>query len=342
MNIKFFIIVVFFALLVIGKQFSFRSIILHIIDKPSNENFHLQKIKDIPLTGGTKKFGYQSIDVNTNRLFISHVGSNIVHVFDMKMQNVVANIPVTSQPNGIVAIPSLSKVFVTAEGSSQVGIIDENTLRITKYIHAGSTPNGIAFYPLNGELYVSNENSGTVSVINTQTKAYLTNIQVGQDVGDTHNYDRQERIYTAVEGENNFIEIDPSTNKVVKKYALSGCSQPHGFLIDPETHYAFIACDGNNVMLVFDLDSKKIIASDTVGANPDVLAYDEGLHYLYVAAQSGIMTVFIVQKGDVKKIYEGFIAPNAHTVAVNQINHDVYLPLENVNGKPVLRIYKPI
>ena len=342
MNIKFFIIIVFFALLVIGEQFSFRSIVLHIIDKPTNKSFHLQKIKDIPLTGGTESFGYQSIDVNTSLLYISHKGSNIVHVFDIKKQKVIANIPITTQPNGIMAIPSLSKVFVSAEGSNQVGIIDENTLHVTKYIPAGKSPTGIAFYPQTGELYISNENNGPVSVINTLTNKYLTNISVGHEVGETHNYDRQDRIYTTAQGENKFIEINPATNKIVKQYALPDCSKPHGFLIDPETHYAFIACDGNNVMLVFDLDSKKIISSDTVGANPDGLAYDEGFHYLYIAAQSGILTVFSVQKGNVKKIFESFIAPYAHTIAVNQVNHDVYLPLENVKGKPILRIYKPI
>jgi YVTN family beta-propeller protein len=343
MNIKFFIIVGLLILLIIGKQLPNKSSIANIIGKPGNASFSLQKIRDIPLTGESKSFGYQSIDVNTGRLYISHVGSNMVHVFDTKTQKIIANIPVTTQPNGIVAIPSLSEVFVTAEGSNQVGVIDENTLRISKYIPAGNTPDGIAFYPVNGELYVSNdENNGTISVINTKTKKYLTNIQVGKEVGDTHNYDRQERIYTADVGGNKFVEIDPATNKVVKKYALPGCSRPHGFLIDPQTHYAFIACDGNNVMLVFDLDSKKIIASNTVGKNPDVLAYDEGLHYLYIAAQSGIMTVFTVQKGQVKKIYVSSIAPRAHTVAVNQITHDVYLPLVNIGGKSVLRIYKPM
>ena len=95
-------------------------------------------------------------------------------------------------------------------------------------------------------------------------------------------------------------------------------------------------------MVVFDLDTKKIVSTDTVGAVPDVLAYDEGLHHLYVTGESGVMTIFNVAKGNVKKIYEGFIALHAHTVAVDQKTHLVYLPLENVNGRPVLRVLKPV
>jgi hypothetical protein len=34
-------------------------------------------------------------------------------------------------------------------------------------------------------------------------------------------------------------------------------------------------------------------------------------------------------------------APHAHTVAVDPRTHRVYLPLENVGGRPVLRILTP-
>jgi hypothetical protein len=42
-----------------------------------------------------------------------------------------------------------------------------------------------------------------------------------------------------------------------------------------------------------------------------------------------------------EKIGEGFFAANAHTVAVDSRTHRVYFPLQNVGGKPVLRITVP-
>lgn len=302
----------------------------------------LQQVKDIPLTGGANRLDYQSIDVNTQRLYISHLGSNMVHVFDIQKQKIIKDIPLTSSPYGILAVPSLSEVFVGVGGNNQVAVIGENTLNVTKYIPAGETPDGIAYNASTQKVFVSNENGGTVSVIDAKTNEKITDIPIGESVGNSQNFPRQNRIYTAAGADNKFVEIDPTINKIVNKYDLPGCQHPHGFYIDPITSYAFITCDVNNVMLVFDLNSKKILSSATVGAVPDVLAYDEGLHHLYVAGESGIMTIFDVQKGNVKKIYEGFIAPHAHTVAVNQETHVVYLPLENINGKPVLRILKPV
>lgn len=301
----------------------------------------LQQVKDIPLSGGANRLDYQSIDTSTNRLYISHLGSDMVHVFDLGKQKIISDIQLSASPYGIMAVPSQRKVFVGVGGNNTVAVIDEDTMNVIKYIQAGETPDGIAYYPPFRNIYVSNENGGTVSVINTQTDGKIIDIPVGGSVGNTHYFARRNRIYTVSGSDNKFIEIDPVANKVINKYDLPGCSHPHGFYIDPQTHYAFITCDVNNVMLVFDLDSKQIILSDTVGAAPDVLAYDEGLHHLYVAAESGVMTIFSVEKGHIKKIYQGFVATHAHTVAVDQITHLVYLPLENINGKPVLRILQP-
>jgi hypothetical protein len=53
------------------------------------------------------------------------------------------------------------------------------------------------------------------------------------------------------------------------------------------------------------------------------------------------MAIFDVQKNSIKKISQNFVADNAHTVSVDKNTHKIYLPLENVNGKPVLRIMQP-
>ena len=79
----------------------------------------------------------------------------------------------------------------------------------------------------------------------------------------------------------------------------------------------------------------------SVGAGPDVLAFDRGFGRLYVSAESGVISIFDERGKNLEKIGEGFFAANAHTVAVDQRTHRVYFPLQNVGGKPVLRIAVP-
>jgi len=77
-----------------------------------------------------------------------------------------------------------------------------------------------------------------------------------------------------------------------------------------------------------------------VGDDPDVLTFDPGLRRLYVSAESGDVTVLEESNRAVHSIGQ-FHMPHAHTVSVDPGTHLVYFPLENINGRPLLRIMKP-
>jgi hypothetical protein len=70
------------------------------------------------------------------------------------------------------------------------------------------------------------------------------------------------------------------------------------------------------------------------------LAFDPGLQRLYVAAESGVVTVFEERERALQLLGE-YRAPAAHSVSVDPATHRVYLPLENMGGRPVLRILSP-
>jgi DNA-binding beta-propeller fold protein YncE len=77
-----------------------------------------------------------------------------------------------------------------------------------------------------------------------------------------------------------------------------------------------------------------------VAEGPDVLALDPGLHRLYVASESGSLAVF-EERGAALTLLGEYRAPHSHTVAVDPVTHRVYLPLQDIDGKPVLRILEP-
>jgi 6-phosphogluconolactonase (cycloisomerase 2 family) len=84
----------------------------------------------------------------------------------------------------------------------------------------------------------------------------------------------------------------------------------------------------------------KIVQTLKVADGPDVLAWDASWRRLYVAAESGVLSAFWLDGNTLRPIGE-IRAPHAHTVSVDPRTHRVYLPLENIDGRPVLRIYEP-
>jgi YVTN family beta-propeller protein len=301
----------------------------------------LRTIADVPLTGRATRLDYQSFDPQSGRLYVAHLGDDMLTVFDTNTGKVVGDVKDLKGVHGVLAVPELRRVYASATGTDELAVIDDQTLQVIARVPAGDYPDGIAYAGREGKLYVSDKHGKTDTVIDAKTNQRVATIQLAGGAGNTQYDAASGRIFVAVHKVNQLAEIDPQTDKVVASYPLPGCEESHGLLIDGEHRLAFAACEGNAKLAVFDLTEKKMTAIHQTGPDPDVLAFDRGLNRLYVSSESGTLTIFDVRGRGLEKVGEGFYAPKAHTVAVDSRTHRVYLPLENVGGRPVLRIAEP-
>jgi YVTN family beta-propeller protein len=301
----------------------------------------LSTVQDISLGHGPPtRFDYQSLDPQHNLLLISRSGANSVLLFNIQTRQVVAEIPGIADGHGLYAVDALGRIYVSAGGSDQVVVIDEHSYKIIARINVGKGggPDGMAYDPVEQKLFVSDETGNNEAVINVKTDTLLTEIPLGGNVGNTQYDAATDTIYVNVETHNQLAAINPKTNQVVGHYPLAGCNTNHGMQIDSPNRLMFIACTGNATLIALNMKTMQVTDHATIGTNPDVLALDEGRHILYVASESGVVSIFAEQGSTVHKLAEGYIAPHAHTVGVDQQTHLVYLPLENLNGHPVIRI----
>src|SRR5262249_48199390 len=137
------------------------------------------------------------------------------------------------------------------------------------------------------------------------------------------------------------VAVDPTTAKVIATIGLPGCSGAHGLRLHPDGKSAFIACENNDKLARVDLTSQAVTIGAT-GSGPDVLSIDPGLGWIYVAAESGDLTVFDINQPGVALIGHDSPGNNSHTVAVDPATHRVFFPLvSGPNGTPDLRIMRP-
>jgi DNA-binding beta-propeller fold protein YncE len=300
----------------------------------------LELIRQIPLPGPANRFDYQSFDPSTGRIYMNHMNAGRTIVFDADSSRVIAEIHDVPRATGVWAVPSHHHVYISAAGAHDVAIVDDRTLEIVGRVGGIHFPDGLAYAPTADKVFVSDESGGTDVVIDATTGTKRATISLGGEAGNTH-YDSVSRcILVAVQTKNQLVAIDPITERIVQRYELPGADHPHGFTIDEPDRLAFISCEGNAALIVLDLRTMKPIQQLTVADDPDVLAWDPEWRRLYVAAESGDVAAFWLDgstlrpAGDIK-------APHAHTVSVDPRTHRVYVPLENVGGKPMLRIYAP-
>src|SRR3954471_4255450 len=198
-------------------------------------------IRDVPLSGGTSRFDYQSLDQQGHRLYIAHLGAGLVTVFDTATGTVVGDVANVPGAHGILAVPELGRVFASATNANQVAVIDPGSLAVVATVPGGDYPDGLAYAPEVGKLYVSDERGKTDTVIDVQTNQVVATIPLGGEVGNTQ-YDPASRQIFAAVHTGQLVAIDPMTDQVVGRSEVPGCGDPHGLLIDPTWRRAFIGC----------------------------------------------------------------------------------------------------
>ena len=178
-------------------------------------------------------------------------------------------------------------------------------------------------------------------MIDAQNYNLLKKIELGGGAGNTVYDPTANRILVAVHEKNELAAIDPVKLEIIGRYPLPGLQEPHGISLDVDNHLAFVAGAGNHTLALVDLGTMKTLGSYPVGDDPDVLAFDPGLKQLYVSAESGNVWVYR-ENGRALEAVGHFYMPRAHTVCVDPKTHLVYFPLENIEGRPILRIMEPL
>lgn len=300
----------------------------------------LTLVREVALPGPANRFDYQSVDPSTGRIYMNHMNAGRTVVFDADSGRVLSEITGVPRATGVWAVPSHHAVYISAAGAHEVAIVDDRTLKIIGHVGGIAFPDGIAYASTVDKVFVSDESGGADVVIDAKTGTKRSTIPLGGEAGNTHYDSVSHCILVAVQTRNQMVAIDPVSEAVVRRYDLPGSDHPHGFTIDEADRLAFVSCEGNAALIVLDLRTMKPIQSLRVADDPDVLAWDPALRRLYVAAESGVLSTFWLDDRTLRSLGE-VRAPHAHTVAVDPRTHRVYLPLENVNGRPLLRIYEP-
>ncbi len=200
---------------------------------------------------------------------------------------------------------------------------------------------GLAYAPDERKVYVSDEIGRADVVIDAAREEAVATVALGGEAGNTRYDPSSHCVLVAVQTRNQLAAIDPATDRVVARYDLPGADRPHGLYVDAARRLAFVACAGNARLLVLDLTTMQVKGSYPVGDDPDVLAFDPDWRRLYVAAESGVITVFEEREVGLAKLGE-IRAPHGHSVAVDPATHRIYLPLDSVDGRPVLRIFEAV
>jgi DNA-binding beta-propeller fold protein YncE len=282
-------------------------------------------------------------------------------VFNTRTNEYLGSIDV-SAIHGITVAPDLHRVYAAGFSDKKVYVIDVNSCKAGpraehnacnfSTIPVNQPPDGIEYDADNQQVFVAEpaktNPTGKIEVINALTNRVTKTLPLNGDIGhvryDTHSHQAFAVILPKT-GPNQLAAINP-INYTLKQIALPGtCSNAHGLALDSQQEVAFIACVDSQKVVTVNLQTMQLLGNSntlpSVGTKPDILVVDAGAHVLYVASVTSV-SVFDesgAAKGSLVKIGDYVLSSGTtHTIALDEASHNIYLPLTDVGGQPIMRI----
>ena len=304
----------------------------------------LVRQSDANLPGGATRFDYEDIDTAKGHLVVAHMNDGEVLILDLKDGSVLGRVGNVPTARGVVVADDVGRIFVTSS-PNQLVIIDNTSFAVLNRVTTGSAPDGDGWDPTHKIVATSDQADGAISLLANSGDGAHTQVKLGTETGNVV-FDASRGLFwitvVAATPPDQLVAVDPVAAKVMTSIPLPGCSGAHGLRLHPDGQSAFIACESNDTLAHVQLGGTNAVATGATGSGPDVLSIDPGLGWIYVAAESGDLTVFDIKQSGVSLVGHDQPGDNSHSVAVDPATHRVFFPLmSGPSGSPVLRIMLP-
>lgn len=290
---------------------------------PGASGYHV--VKTIPI-GGNGRWDYCVVDSAARRLYVSH-GTHVV-VLDADSDKIVGDIPNTLGVHGIALAKDMDRGFISAGKANTVVIFDLKTLKPLGTVKTGGiNPDAIYYDAASKRVFAFNGKSGTATAIDGTNGKVVGMIPVGGKPefaaggGDG-------RVFVNIEDKSQLLEIDAQKLSVLHRWPLAGCEEPSGLAFDEHSRRLFSVC-GNKKMMVVDADTGKVVATPTIGEDPDAAGFDPGTQLVFSSnGESGTLTVIHEDSPDkYTEVEEVPTKKYARTLAIDTQTHNLFLPI---------------
>src|SRR5258707_2004221 len=212
--------------------------------------------------------------------------------------------PGTVSAPRVALVPDLNVAFITRSEANTVDVFDPKFLQPLASIPVADDADGILYIPSSKLVYVAHGDANMATLIDPEKRATVGTIQLPGKPEFPALDSRTGLLFQNLEDTNTVAAIDVGMRSVVGQWPLAPCEGPSGMAIDSEQRRLFTVCSGNAKLVVFDLESHRVITSLEIGGGPDSVAFDPGVHPIYSAGKAGKLTGIQQDSADNYKIEE--------------------------------------
>ncbi len=266
-------------------------------------------------------------DADDRRLFVTMPRVGKVAVVDTESWDVVATIEAGKVPMRIAFEPGGKHLWVTNHGTDDeagVTVIDAESLDVVARIATGVGPAALVFTPDGERAFVANRDAGTVSVIDAVERVKLRDFPLGPRPVDLAYSPADDAVYVIDEAQGTLVGLDARTLDVLGGVPFEpGLSMVRFAPVEAHDHasagvrdeghehggehhaggaasdakaagperYAFITNPVANRVHVFDVVTRTVVRSDSVGVDPHSISFTQTFAYIRSAGSAEVALI---------------------------------------------------
>lgn len=276
--------------------------------------------------GDASRWDYLRLDPETRYVYVAHFTH--FEVLNADTGAKVGEIGPASRAHGVAIVPELHRGFATSGSDNAVIVFDTRTLKTIQVLKTGGTnPDAVQYDATDTKrIYVVNGSSGTVAVIDPDAVKVVGLVTLTEGKLEQIGFDGRGRAFVNNEEKSQMHVFDTHTLKPIANWSLAPGEGGTGLMVDAAHHRVFATC-GNNLLVVLDSDSGKVVATPKIGADPDGGVYDADRALVFTSNADGTMTVLHQDSPDTYSLVQTVqTGTGAKQIALDEKTGHVFLP----------------
>jgi hypothetical protein len=287
------------------------------------------------------------LTLNGGTLFVTSESSGALFKVDLDLNHPsvspISEMPGAGAAHGVALLPEANVAFITRSEENMVHVFDPKSLRLLGSIPVADDADAILYVPSAKLVYVANGETKLATLIDPVKRTIVGAIQLPGKPEFPALDPQTGLLYQNLEDINSIAAIDLGKRSVVGQWSLAPCKGPSGMAIDFAQRRLFTVCSGNAELVVFDLETHRVITSLKIGGGPDSVAFDPMLHRIYSAGKAGRLTVIRQDGPDAYRVLDEIHTHyGAHTLALDPVSHKVFVGYASLLVHPRIAVFSPV
>ena len=262
-------------------------------------------VSTLPMPGVKGRIDHFSWSPKDHRLFVAALGNDTVEVLDTQRPR-RASIPGLGEPQGVVYLADSNRLYIANGGANRVDIVDADSLKPLMHIDDMDDADNVRYDAAAHKVFVGYGN-GALRIVDPATG------RSGGDIalpGHPESFELERdgnRAFVNVPSARSVVVVDRVKRKTLARWDTAGASANFPMALDEKGRRLFVGARSPATLLVYDIDSGKVVGKVAIGKDTDDIFFDAERKRLYVVCGEGRVDVVRQETPD-RYVLEGSIA----------------------------------